>query len=93
MSPGCCMYEPSRSPLYGMSTAQLQAALTAAQQAYVQLMTGGRVATVSYTQGDGQKSVTYQQTTMAALQAFIMELQSQLGLVCRARRPMRPWFI
>ena len=47
------------SPLYGMTTAQLQAALTQAQTAYVALMSGQRTVSLSYSQGDGSKSVTY----------------------------------
>jgi hypothetical protein len=42
-----------------MTTAQLQAALAAAQTAFWKLMAGGQGVSFSYTQGDGTLSVTY----------------------------------
>lgn len=82
------------SPLYGMTDAQLQAALTSAQQAYVDLRTGDKAVTVSYAQGDGSRSVTFQQTNMANLRLFIADLQAALNpgvRPCRRRR-MVPLF-
>lgn len=81
-------FDPTTSLLAGMGQAELQAALTSAQQAYVQLMTGQKVATASYGQGDGIKSVTYTQAKAQDLAAFIRLLQAQLGMQC-ARRPVR----
>lgn len=83
------MFDPSRSLLAGMTTQQLQAALASAQQAYTELTTGTKGVTFSYTQGDGARSVTYQQTNVQQLAAFIQLLQSQLGIVRHARRPIR----
>jgi hypothetical protein len=67
----------------------LQANLTQAQQAYIDLLSGAKGESYSYTQGDGTKSVTYTRANIEALAALIQTLQSQLGVVSRARRPMR----
>ena len=79
-------FNPATSVLAGMTTDQLTAALTAAQGALVQLMTGTKVVTVSYTQGDGAKSVGYAQAEIGSLTMFIRQLQAQLGIICRPRR-------
>ncbi|CAB3783244.1 hypothetical protein LMG28688_01608 [Paraburkholderia caffeinitolerans] len=82
------------SPYYGMTDAQLTAALTSAQQAYIQLRMGSKVVTVSYAQGGGSRSATFQQTDMANLRMLIAELQQALnpGVCIRRRRPMKPLF-
>ncbi len=86
-------YQPPRTTMFsGMSTAQLQAALTSAQAAYVALATGQQGVSFSYTQGDGQKSVTYAKPDLGALAALIVELQQLLGITIRARRPIRFMF-
>lgn len=85
-------YDPSNSLLAGMSTANLQTALTNAQQAYIALASGSKGESFSYTQGDGAKSVTYTRANLPALANLIRMLQSQLGIVTRARNPMRPVF-
>lgn len=72
-----------------MSTAKLQAALADAQQAYLDLSTGAKGASYSYTQGDGAKAVTYTQTNVQQLVALIKQLQAQLGIISRTRRPIR----
>ena len=77
------------SVLAGMSAAELQAALTAAQRAYTELMTGTKVVTASYAQADGMKSVTYTKAELPALTAFIRQLQVALGITTQARRPAR----
>lgn len=71
----------------GMTTEQMQAALTSAQQAYVQLVSGVRIATVSY---DG-KSVSYRSSDISQLGAFIGLLQRALGINF-GRRAIRPIF-
>ena len=43
----------------------------------------------SYTQGDGTRSVSYQQSTLADLLALIQLLQAQLGIISRPRKPAR----
>lgn len=82
-------YDPTTSIFAGMSPAQLQTALANAQQAYLDISTGVKGVTFSYTQGDGAKSVTYTQTNCAQLVALIKQLQVQLGIVPRGRQPMR----
>jgi hypothetical protein len=73
----------------GMTQPALQAALSQAQAAYLALSTGSKVETVSYTQGDGAKSVTYSRTNIGQLAALIGQLQQALGIQCRPRRTMR----
>ncbi|MDY7560208.1 gpW family head-tail joining protein [Pseudomonas sp. CCC3.2] len=81
-------FNPSSSLLAGMPRNQLQVSLQNAQQAYLQLSSGGKVESASYTQGDGAKSVTYRQSNIAELANVIQMLQQQLGLVARPRRPI-----
>ena len=51
--------------------------------------TTGRIrCSVSYSQGEGSRSVTYQQTNAAQLQALIRLLQASLGINA-GRRPVR----
>ncbi|WHU82988.1 gpW family head-tail joining protein [Pantoea agglomerans pv. betae] len=84
------MFNPNSSLLAGaMTRAQLQEALTAAQQAYLELSTGSKGVSFSYTQGDGTRSVSYQQTDMGQLMALIQLLQAQLGIVKRPRKTLR----
>ena len=82
------------SPYYGMTDAQLMAAIASAQQAYLQLRTGTKVVNVSYAQGGGSRSATFQQTDMANLRMLISELQQALnpGVRIRRRRPMTPYY-
>ncbi|WP_175760533.1 gpW family head-tail joining protein [Burkholderia anthina] len=82
------------SPLYGLSDTQLQAMLSAAQQAYSDLRSGKKVVSVSYAQGGGSRSATFQQTDMASLRMWILDLQKALNpalQICR-RRYIRPIF-
>lgn len=77
-------------PLAGMTQDQLRAALIAAQAALVELQTGQKGVSFSYTQGDGTRSVTFQGTTLANLLVFIRQLQSALGICqCRPSRYQR----
>ncbi len=73
----------------GMTDEQLRDALQKAQQAYIDLTTGSRGVSFSYTQGDGTRSVSYQQSSLADLLALIQLLQTQLGIVARPRKPVR----
>ncbi|WP_227105164.1 gpW family protein [Chromobacterium rhizoryzae] len=86
------MFNPNTSLLAGMSTAALQQALQDAQQAYIDLSTGAKGESFSYTQGDGAKSVTYTRANIGQLQMLIRQLQQQLGIIPRARRAIRPIF-
>lgn len=71
----------------GMTREQLQAALSSAQQALIELQTGKAYTSLSYSQGDGAKSVSRRVTSVAECTALIAQLQSALGL--GRRRPMR----
>ncbi|MDE1901509.1 MAG: phage head-tail adapter protein [Alphaproteobacteria bacterium] len=85
-------YNPQTSILAGRDTATLQADLATAQQAYIDLTTGKKGENYSYTQGDGSKAVTYTRANLAQLVALIRQLQAQLGIVSRGRRPIRFMF-
>jgi hypothetical protein len=85
-------YNPSTSALAGVSATTLQQWLAQAQAAYAALMSGSKVESLSYTQGNGSKSVTYTRTNMAGLLVWIQQLQAQLGIVPRPRRALRPYF-
>jgi hypothetical protein len=64
----------------GMTTQQLRLALGSAQSALIDLQTGKAIASVSYTQGDGAKSLTRRVTTVAEVTGLIMQLQRALGI-------------
>lgn len=66
--------------LTGMSNEQLKQALSQAQQAYIDLSTGAKGVSFLYTQGDGTRSVTYQQTSLGDLLALIQTIQTMLGI-------------
>lgn len=86
------MSESTTSILAGMTTAQLQQALSDAQAAYIALSTGAKGESYSYSQGEGSRSVTYTRANLGQLNALIRQLQQQLGLICRARRPIGFYF-
>ena len=73
----------------GMTTQQLQAALTNAQQAYIALIGGSKGESFSYTQGDGGKTVTFTRANVGNLTMLIKQLQAALGIIPRVRRPIR----
>ncbi|WP_227720555.1 gpW family protein [Yersinia proxima] len=84
------MFNAKTSLLAGaMPRAQLEAALTQAQQAYIELSSGAKGVSFSYAQGDGTRSVTYLQTDIGTLMGLIQLLQAQLGIVKRPRRAIR----
>lgn len=78
----------SRTIFIGMSRQQLQELLGKAQQAYIELMSGNKGVSFSYTQSDGTRSVTYNQTSAQDLMALIQLLQVELGLAT-GRRAVR----
>jgi len=83
------MYNPNCSILAGVPPETLQAWLTAAQQAYSELMTGKQIVTLAY---DG-KSVSYHAADLSYLAAWITQLQQQLGIGCGCgRRALRPYY-
>lgn len=67
--------------------ATLQQRLDEAEQAYHELATGVRVVTVSSTSG---KSMTFNQSKLGELGAYIASLKRQLGI--SSNRPFRPYF-
>ena len=73
----------------GMTVDQRKAALASAQKAYLDLSMGAKGVSLSYTQGDGGKSVTFTPAETANLVVLIKQLQASLGILRRARRPMR----
>lgn len=77
------MTDISSGILAGMTEAQLRAALAAAQQAYIDLSTGGKPVSVAYTQGNGSRSITYVQTDLPKIAALIQTIQRQLGIGSR----------
>ncbi|SAU95505.1 gpW family head-tail joining protein [Klebsiella variicola] len=83
------MFNRNTSLLAGMSDDQARAALAKAQAAYVDLVSGNHGVSFSYTQGDGTRSVSYQQTTPSELLGLIQLLQAYLGIVVRPRKPVR----
>lgn len=84
------MFSPNSSLLAGaMPREQLMAALASAQKAYIELSSGAKGVSFSYSQGDGTRSVTYQQTDIGQLVALIQLLQAQLGIVKRPRTALR----
>lgn len=85
----CSNFDPTQSILAGRDTAVMQADLARLQQAYIDVSAGGKIVTVSYTQGDGAKTVSYSQANLADLVAAIQLLQQQLGIVDRPRKPIR----
>lgn len=70
----------TRTILIGMTPEQLKEALKKAQAAYIELASGKRGVSFSYTQGDGTRSVTYNKTSLQDLMALIQLLQAELGI-------------
>lgn len=78
------IFVQDRSVLSGIPRATIEQWLTEAQTAYMQLMVGQRVVTVSY---EG-KSTTFEAANITKLQEWIALLQQALG-INRGRRAMR----
>lgn len=78
-------FDPSRSLLAGMDTADLEQRLRQMQQDYLDLSAGRKPMSASYAQGDGSKSVSYTQATIGQLAMAIRQLQAQLGIINRPR--------
>jgi hypothetical protein len=85
-------YDPSRSLLAGMDTTVLQKRLAQMQQDYLDLSSGAKVQSASYTQGDGSKSVSYTMANIAQLTLAIRHLQAQLGIIDTPRSAIRVRF-
>lgn len=79
----------TRGLFAGMDTAVLQGLLQQAQLALIQLQSGQMNVSLSYTQGDGAKSVTRKMGSVAECTALIQQLQQALGISCHPRRAIR----
>jgi hypothetical protein len=82
------------SILDGIDVATLQQRLAAMQQAYLDLVSGGKLEVASYSQADGSRTVTYTRANLGDLVAAITAVQTQIdilsGLRSARRAPMRP---
>jgi hypothetical protein len=67
----------------------LRASLAEAQQIYLQVSMGSNAEAMSYTQGDGTRSITFTRANLGQLIAAIQEMQAQLGIVVRPRKAFR----
>lgn len=90
---GGVRFNPRTSIFAGMPRHLLEQSLAEAQRAYVELSSGAKVVTAAYVQGDGSKSVTYTQASLPNIVVLIKELQAQLGIIRRARHPIRPVYL
>ena len=75
--------------LHGMSEDDLRVYLAALQKAYVELSMGAKVVSATYSQGDGNRSVTYRQPDISTVSMLIRQIQQQLGIIPAVRRPLR----
>jgi hypothetical protein len=66
------------NPFSGMSQNQLLAARTAFQNALIELTSGKAIVSVSYTQGDGSKSVSRRVTNVAEINAMLSQINALL---------------
>ncbi|CAN7420133.1 gpW family head-tail joining protein [Paraburkholderia hospita] len=76
----------------GMITADMQSRLAALQAAYFDLSSGSKIVTATYNQGDGTRSVTYQQSDVAQIMRSIQMLQKALGIIPHYHRARRIYF-
>lgn len=79
-------FDPTTSILAGMDTGVLQTRLAQLQQAYLDISSGAKGESYSYTQGDGAKAVTYSKGNLGDLIQAIRLVQAQLGIIDRPRR-------
>lgn len=73
----------------GMARSALQAALTSAQNALIQLNSGAKLVSATYSQADGVKTTAFTPATREGLVSMIRDLQAELGIIPRARRTLR----
>lgn len=71
------------------SQAELQSYRTALKSTLQALNSGQSVATASYTQGDGPKTVTFRDVQSGQVTATLLQVEVALGLRPRARRRIR----
>ncbi|WP_255215126.1 gpW family protein [Paraburkholderia youngii] len=70
----------------------MQSRLAALQAAYFDLSSGAKIVTATYNQGDGTKSVTYQQSDITQIRKAIEMLQKALGIISHYPRARRVLF-
>lgn len=70
----------------GWTTQALQAAERSLQQAILDLASGAKGEVFAYTQGDGNKSVTYTRAQLPQMNALLQDIRYQLYGKCAARR-------
>ncbi|RSU46334.1 gpW family head-tail joining protein [Sphingomonas sp. S-NIH.Pt15_0812] len=75
--------------LAGMDDAVLRARLAQMQQDYLDLSSGRKLQSAAYAQGDGSKTASYTQATIADLAMAIRQVQAQLGIIDTPRRALR----
>jgi len=85
-------FEPNTSLLAGMDQTHLRQQLQRMQQDYLDISSGRKLVSASYTQGDGGKNVTYDKTTIGQLASAIRLLQAQLGIIDTPRSAIRVRF-
>lgn len=84
------MFNRNTSLLAGsMTDEQLRDALQKAQQAYIDLTTGSRGVSFSYSQETGHGRYLISKAPCLACWRWIQLLQAQLGIVARPRKPVR----
>jgi hypothetical protein len=87
-------FNPVPVELQGVPLATLQTWLLAAQTALQNLMIGALPQTVSYAQGEGNRTVTYTRAQVPQLRAWIAQLQLAINPTNTALRrgPTLPYF-
>lgn len=68
----------------GMTHAQLEATRGQLQRALLELATGAKVASVSYAQGNGSRSVSYTAADETRIRGLIRQINAALGQPRRA---------
>ncbi|MFC3724395.1 gpW family head-tail joining protein [Neoaquamicrobium sediminum] len=71
------------------TTAELQARLAEAEKAYHEIATGGGVRTLVDQSGE---RIEYQPASLSRLQAYILDLKRQLGILPRHAGPLGFYF-
>ena len=85
------------SILDGVDIITLQARLVEMQAAYLDIVSGNKGESYSYTQGEGGRSVSFSRANIADLTQAIITVQYQIDLLSGSgfknrRKPMRPYF-
>ena len=87
--PPVAVFDVNQTWLAGMTRVQLSLLLGQMLAAQVQLMAGNKPVSVSYAQGDGSKSVSYNMASAGQLQNSITMVQRALGMPGQSREPLR----